>query len=41
MKQGRLKLFGFGDALAVTGGGLLSHPSDTGDNEVTALWAAE
>lgn len=31
-------LFGFSDPFPVTGGGLLSHSSDTGDNETTALW---
>lgn len=31
-------LFRFSDAFSVTGGGLLSHPSETGDNEITALW---
>lgn len=31
-------LYGFSDPFSVTGGGLLSHSSDSGDNEITALW---
>lgn len=31
-------LSGFSDPLSMTGGGLLSHSSDSGDNEITALW---
>lgn len=31
-------VFWFSDPFSVTGGALLSHPSDTGDNELTALW---
>lgn len=31
-------VFWFSDPFSVTGGALLSHPSDTGDNEMTALW---
>lgn len=31
-------VFWFSDPFSVTGGALLSHTSDTGDNEMTALW---
>lgn len=31
-------VFWFSDPFSVTGGALLSHPSDTGDNELKALW---
>lgn len=31
-------VFWFSDPFSVTGEALLSHPSDTGDNELTALW---